>query len=54
MTRRRARRQAELRELARLMRERGALAALPPPTPLHRMGQQRAKQATTTTTGDRP
>ena len=30
-------RQAELRELAAMMRERGALAALPPPTPLHKM-----------------
>lgn len=30
-------RQAELRELAALMRERGGLAPLPPPTPLHKM-----------------
>jgi len=30
-------RQAELAELARLMRERGGLAPLPPPVPLHKM-----------------
>ena len=31
-------RQAELRELAALMRERVGLAPLPIPTPLHKMG----------------
>jgi len=39
------RRQAELRELDRLMRERVGLAPAPVPVPLHKMGQQRAKRA---------
>jgi hypothetical protein len=36
-TARPARRRAELRELDALMRAPGGLAALPPPTPLHKM-----------------
>lgn len=43
-------RQAELRELAALMRERGGLAALPPPRPLHKM----AAVADSPTTGKTP
>jgi hypothetical protein len=34
------RRQAELRELARMMRERTGLAPAPVPVPLHKMGQR--------------
>lgn len=37
------RRQAELRELAALMRERVSLAPAPVPPPLHRMGQRRQR-----------
>ena len=36
---------AELRELARMMRERVGLAPAPVPVPLHEMGQQWAKRA---------
>lgn len=43
-----------LRELDRLMRERAGLAPAPVPVPLHKMGQQRAKRAATTTGGQRP
>ena len=53
----RARRQAELRELDRLMRERVGLAPAPVPEPLHRMGQRRQRDSDsddTATTGERP
>lgn len=46
------RRRAELRELARLMRERASLAPAPVPVPLHRMGARRA--AIKTTAGSAP
>lgn len=39
-----ARRQAELRQLAALMRERAALAPAPVPVPLHKMGAARGER----------
>ncbi len=42
---RRAQRLAEWRDLDSAMRERVSLAPAPVPVPLHRMGQQRARQA---------
>ncbi len=47
------RHQAELAGLARLMRERAALAPAPVPVPLHKMGQ-RDDNDNDTTTGERP
>lgn len=47
-----ARRQAELRQLAGLMRERAGLAPAPVPPPLHKMGTT-ARQTTATATGER-
>jgi hypothetical protein len=37
------RRQAELRELARMMAERAGVAPAPVPVPLHKMGAARAE-----------
>jgi hypothetical protein len=44
------RHRAELRELARLMRERVGLAPAPVPVPLHRMGQRRQRDNDKTAT----
>ena len=46
-------RQDELRQLARLMRERVGLAAVPPARPLHKMGNTTTAD-TATTGGQRP
>ena len=49
-------RQAELRELAAMMRERVGLAPAPVPVPLHRMAQRRNRGGNdeTAPTGERP
>jgi len=48
---RRDRRPADLDAVDRLMRERGALAALPPPTPLHKMAAARSPRTSPHTRG---